>query len=289
LYVPYQVNILTNKEAFQYALQTLKPLMGEGEANATVKYLFFEQYDLSKTVLLTHEMAPFAHTDHLNETLARLIQNQPLQYILGFAYFNGLKINVNPAVLIPRPETEELIALAKTRIVNANQMIADICTGSGCIAIAMRQWFPNNPIIATDISESALATAKSSAALNFNNNTIQFRQHDVLTQAWPFEIPDIVICNPPYINRTEGNAMAPHVLLHEPHLALFVDHPDPLLFYKSLIQTFLPGAFPNIFFEMNPNYVEGLKHYCTLHQLSCEIELDMQGKERFAIISKGMN
>ncbi len=277
---------MNNKAAFQYALQTLKPLMGEDEANAIVKYLFFEQYDLSKTVLLTHEMAPFVQVDHLNETLERLTNNEPLQYILGYAYFNGLKINVNTSVLIPRPETEELIALAKTRIVNTNQTIADICTGSGCIAIAMRQWFPNNPILATDISESALATAKSSAALNFNQNTIQFHQHDLLTQTWPYETPAIVICNPPYINRTEGNAMAPHVMLHEPHIALFVDHPDPLLFYKSLIQTFLPGAFPNIFFEMNPNYVEALKHYCELHQLNCEIHLDMQGKERFAIISK---
>ena len=277
---------MTNKEAFQYALQTLKPLMGEGEANATVKYLFFEQYDLSKTLLLTHEMAPFVQVDHLNETLERLKNNEPLQYILGYAYFNGLKINVNPSVLIPRPETEELIALTKTRIVNTNQTIADICTGSGCIAIAMRQWFPYNPILATDVSESALATAKSSASLNFNHNTIQFYQHDLLTQTWPYEIPAIVICNPPYINRTEGDEMAPHVMLHEPHLALFVDHPDPLLFYKSIIQTFLPGAFPNIFFEMNPNYVEALNHYCELHQLNCEIHLDMQGKERFAIISK---
>ena len=260
--------------------------MGEGEANAIVKYLFLEQYALSKTVLLTHEMAPFTHTEQLNETLERLSNNEPLQYILGYAYFNGLKINVNPSVLIPRPETEELIALAKTKIIQTKQIIADICTGSGCIAIAMHQWFPNNTIIATDISESALATAKSSASLNFNHNTIQFHQHDVLTQAWPFEMPDIVICNPPYINRTEGDEMAPHVMLHEPHLALFVDHPDPLLFYKSIIQTFLPGAFPNIFFEMNPNYVEALIHYCELHQLNCKIHLDMQGKERFAIISK---
>jgi release factor glutamine methyltransferase len=179
-----------------------------------------------------------------------------------------------------------LIALAKTKIVNTNQFIADICTGSGCIAIAMRQWFPHNPIIATDISESALATAKSSDKSNFNHNSIKFHQHDLLTQTWPFEIPHIVICNPPYINRTESDAMAPHVMLHEPHIALFVDHPDPLLFYKSLIQTFLTGAFPTIFFEMNPNYVEGLKSYCALHQLNCEINIDMQGKERFAIISK---
>ena len=225
----------------------------------------------------------------LLKILEELKTGKPLQYVIGETEFYGLTFKVNPSVLIPRPETEELIALAKTRIVNTNQTIADICTGSGCIAIAMRQWFPNNPILATDISESALATAKSSAALNFNQNTIQFHQHDLLTQTWPYEIPDIVICNPPYINQSEGNEMAPHVMLHEPHIALFVDHPDPLLFYKSLIQTFLPVAFPSIFFEMNPNYVEAIKHYCELHQLNCEIHLDMQGKERFAIISKRMN
>lgn len=277
---------MTNREAFQHALQTLKPIMDEGEANATIRYLFFEQYALSKTALLTQEMAPFAHSEHLEATLARLLNNEPLQYILGYAYFNGLKIKVNGAVLIPRPETEELIALAKTKVTDSTQIIADICTGSGCIAMAMRQWFPNNPIIATDISEAALTTAESSAQLNFKDANIHFQQHDILSQTWPYAIPQIVICNPPYINRTEGMDMAPHVLLHEPHLALFVDHPDTLLFYKSLIQTFLPGHFPTIFFEMNPMYVKPLQHYCELHQLNCNIEKDLQGKERFAIISK---
>ncbi len=260
--------------------------MDEEEANAIVKYLFLEQYNLSKTVLLTHETLPFEQLTDLDATLTRLKNNEPLQYILGTAYFNGLKIMVNPAVLIPRPETEELIALAKPYISDTPCIIADICTGSGCIALAMRQWFPKHKIIATDLSEAAIATAKSSELNLFDTAAIQFNVHDILTQTWAYEKPQIVLCNPPYISRSEGINMSPNVMLHEPHLALFVDHPDALLFYKSLIQTFLPGAFPSLFFEMNPNYIEALKHYCNLHQLNCEIHLDMQGKERFAIISK---
>lgn len=260
--------------------------MGEEEAYANIKFLFLEKYNLSKTVLLTHESALFNHFEDLELTLQRLHKHEPLQYILGYAYFNDLKIEVNPSVLIPRPETEELVGITKSYISNEDQIIADICTGSGCIALSMRQWFPNNTIIATDISASAIETAKSSELKNFNSSKIQFELNDVLEMEWPYQIPDIVICNPPYIERSEGLQMEEHVLAHEPHLALFVDHPDPLLFYKSVVQTFLPFKFPTMFFEMNPNYVDAFMHYCLLHNLQSKILLDMQGKERFAIISK---
>lgn len=277
---------MTNQEAFQYAVDTLIPLMGNEEAKANIYYLFYEQYDLTKTILLTHDSDPFAHQNHLESSLERLKKHEPLQYILGYAYFDQLKINVNSSVLIPRPETEELVDIAKKYIINEKQIIADICTGSGCIALTMRLYFPSNKIIATDVSEKAIETAKGNELNIFNSKSIQFEIQDILKQEWLFQIPDIVICNPPYIEHSESIDMAPHVMEYEPHLALFVYHHDPLLFYKSIIQTFLPHPFPIIFFEMNPHHTEAFKNYCQLHQLNCETVSDMQGKERFAIISK---
>ncbi|MDI1232908.1 MAG: peptide chain release factor N(5)-glutamine methyltransferase [bacterium] len=277
---------MTNKEAYRFAIETLKPMMGEEEAIANIKFLFIEKYALSNLLLLTHASNTFAYLSDLIEILERLKNHEPLQYIIGYNYFGNLKILVNSSVLIPRPETEELINIAKKSITENTKIIADICTGSGCIALSMRQWFPDKKIIATDISAEAIATAQKSELENFSSPTIQFKLQDIRSQEWPFEMPDLVICNPPYIALTERVEMEAHVLQYEPHLALFVDHADPLLFYKSVIQTFLAHRFPIICFEMNPHYVEAFKHYCTLHNLTCKIEQDMQAKERFAIISK---
>lgn len=286
MHAPIKGFILTNKEAFKFAIDSIAPLMGEEEARANIKFLFLEKYNLSQTALLTNESSEFTDKVDLELTLKRLHQYEPLQYIIGHTYFSDLKINVNPSVLIPRPETEELVNIVKPYITHESQIIADICTGSGCIALSIRKWFPNNKIIATDISLQAIETAKSSEQNNFTSSKIQFELNDVLKQEWPFQIPNIVVCNPPYIERSESQQMEAHVLQHEPHLALFVDHPDPLLFYKSVVQTFLTHKFPTIFFEMNPIYVEAMQHYCQLHQLKSKIVMDMQGKERFAIISK---
>ncbi len=285
--IPFaQTLILTNSEAYTYTIQSVNPKTNLDEARAITKLLFSEKYDLNPSKLISKKDEIFSFQADLITVIERLQQDEPIQYIIGHTYFNGLKISVNKNVLIPRPETEELVYLAKELGLENARIIADICTGSGCIALSALSFPGNNKIIATDISKTALATAIANEKSNFSHSVIQFEHHDILTREWPYELPDMVICNPPYIERKEAGIMSKNVLQYEPHLALFVEHNDPLLFYKAVIMTFLPHKFPKVFFEINPLNSLALKGFCTINLLECEIIKDMQGKLRFAVISK---
>ncbi len=275
---------MTIQEAFHSVYQTLLPLQGNEEALAITHLLFSDKYEISRTQLLIREKETFIIENDLKNDIARLLLNEPVQYIIGHAWFCNLQIKVNSHVLIPRPETEELFYWASEYVNDSVKTVADICTGSGCLALAFRKKFETLQIIATDISETAIQTATLSEQSNFNSLDIQFHLHDILTQKWPFIVPDIVVCNPPYIERKEAVLMAEHVLKYEPHLALFVDNNDPLLFYKAVIQTFLPHLFPRLFFELNPLHNLALLNYCSQYQLMCEFKNDMQGKQRMALI-----
>ncbi|MDR0542818.1 MAG: peptide chain release factor N(5)-glutamine methyltransferase, partial [Dysgonamonadaceae bacterium] len=180
----------------------------------------------------------------------------PLQYILGETEFYGLPIRVNEAVLIPRPETEELVEWilndARRRTQDAGCKILDIGTGSGCIAIALARHLPEAEVYALDISEKALKVAGQNACLNKVN--VRFFRHDILSSSrFPISSFDIIVSNPPYITPSEKQAMAPNVLAHEPLQALFVPEDRPLLFYERIAdfgQTSLnPGG--RLFFETN--------------------------------------
>lgn len=242
-----------------------------------------EKYDLNP---ILHQEKPFWAEAELTDITDRLVKKEPIQYILGYTYFCGLKIAVSPDVLIPRPETEELVSLAKSLLTSEIKTIADICTGSGCIAMAMQAVAKERTIIATDVSEKALKMAADNEWANFKNKRILFKKHDILTKTWEFETPGMVICNPPYIEKKEGKDMEEHVLQYEPHLALFVEDGNALLFYEAVIQAFINATFPIILFEINPLFSKELLAYCKNCGLTCDIRNDMQGKERFAIISR---
>ncbi len=275
------------KQVYESCKEVLSPVWGNEEARAITDYLFQEKFDLGRTAIISKGDQPFEHEDELFALLSRLQQSEPVQQVLGYAYFCRLKISITKDVLIPRPETEELIELAKTHITSSQTIIADICTGSGCMALALKHLFPTNHIIATDISLPALAVAQANATTLFKTGAIHFEHHDILSGTWSFPIPHIIVCNPPYIGLNEATNMNSNVLRYEPHLALFVEDEDPLLFYKAVIRLFLPHPFPLIFFEINPFYAEALVAFCNEHQLTCILTNDIHNNTRFALIEKG--
>lgn len=179
---------------------------------------------------------PEAEKERIREIVRRLKQQEPIQYILGTADFYSLSFEVNPSVLIPRPETEELVE----RIILDNQdrriRILDVGTGSGCIAITLRKHLKEANVMATDISPEALATARRNAKRN--NVSIPLFQTDILqTEQAAADIPyrfDIIVSNPPYVREAERKDMERNVLEHEPSLALFVPDDDPLLYYRHI-------------------------------------------------------
>ena len=216
--------------------ETLLPLYGKEETEALTRIICCEMlgqtpvdFFLGKDISLSSNQKTF-----LQSILERLHDFEPIQYIQQQAPFYGKRFYVAPGVLIPRPETEELVQLVTERI-PSDASILDIGTGSGCIAISLSLALPHAQVVAYDISEKALTIAK------INNERLQgkvkFSQTDILTyQPSMTEIGmyDAIVSNPPYITIKEAGSMAPNVLNHEPHEALFVPNDDPMLFYRQI-------------------------------------------------------
>ena len=196
----------------------------------------------------------------LNAAVDRLYHGEPIQYILGEAEFFGLKFKVRPGVLIPRPETEELVELILKDIKNHKDrqiQILDIGTGSGCIAVALAKNMPEAKVSAWDISGEALEVARENAEIN--DVTIDFSLQDIRKSGLPGEVfPkfDIIVSNPPYVCQNEKADMENHVLNHEPHLALFVDDDDPLIFYRIISQFAVKNLKKGrgLYFEINSRF-----------------------------------
>lgn len=201
----------------------------------------------------------------LQRILDKLRKHEPIQYIIGSTIFCNLKFKVTPAVLIPRPETQELVNLIITEN-NGKQTILDIGTGSGCIAISLSKQLPQAVVTGWDISPEALQIAQ-------DNNTelkanVYFKQQDIFDSGIETNHSfDIIVSNPPYVTESDKKEMQPEVLEHEPGLALFVPDDDPLLYYRRIAQFAEKALHPQgkIYLEINQNYgeetVELLKEY----------------------------
>lgn len=187
-----------------------------------------------------------------NSVLAELEKHRPIQYIFGKAHFYGMDFEVNENTLIPRPETEELVDW----IIHENRSggkirILDIGTGSGCIAISLAKNLPGAEVFAVDVSEKALEVATGNASRN--NVKVNFILKDILTAESLPEAFDVIVSNPPYVRELEKAEIKPNVLEYEPHLALFVEDSDPLLFYRK-IALLAKGNLPQngrLYFEVN--------------------------------------
>lgn len=210
---------------------------------------------------------------------------QPIQQILGESRFLTLKISLNNKVLIPRPETEELCDLIIRENPGAKRIL-DIGTGSGCIGIALKKYIPDAETEACDICADALNTALENAIQN--ETDIQFKKADVLGSDFPTHFQDrfdLIVSNPPYVLRSEAADMQQQVLDHEPHLALFVEGQDPVLFYKKIIEhcSSLLNPRGKLYFELNPLTANQVEQFAKDSGLYSEILLirDMSGKMRF--------
>jgi release factor glutamine methyltransferase len=238
-------------------------------------------------IALTNEQAG-ALIDILNQ----LKTGKPIQYILGVTEFYGMPFKVNPSVLIPRPETEELvewtIASVSSRQLAAG-CILDIGTGSGCIAISLKKNLPQFKVSAIDISGEALTTAKENATLN--NVDVEFINEDILHPKKPFTFHlsaftskiEIIISNPPYVTLHDKTQMHANVTDFEPHTALFVPEDDPLVFYKAIADFAADNLAPGglLFFEINESYGEEVVQLLNDKQFkNIELRKDMSGRDR---------
>lgn len=232
--------------------------ISEGEASALAFMLIEETTQLSKAQILTSD-CDGTDADSLLSMAQTIASGTPIQQVLGYAYFCGLKLKVTPSVLIPRPETEELVHWVVDES-PAPRSILDIGTGSGCIAIALAKALPQTRLTAIDISDEALAVARKNAKIH--GVDIDFIQADILNPN-PYLANnrfDVIVSNPPYICNKEADEMEKNVLNHEPHVALFVPDDDPLLFYRAIAEKTLTMLTPDgtLFFEINRLYAQEL-------------------------------
>jgi release factor glutamine methyltransferase len=212
-------------------LATAYPL---NETNALVNIIFRHvfRYTTHDLIINASEIIKNEKQKEINGIISRLLQHEPIQYIIGETEFFGLKFSVTPDVLIPRNETEELVQYIINENPSFNGNILDIGTGSGCIAISLMKHLKNAHVFACDISPNALKTAQKNAKMN--NVDVTFFQHDILLNKESTFQYDIIVSNPPYVTEKEKDMMESNVLKHEPHTALFVPDSDPLKFYNAI-------------------------------------------------------
>ena len=243
---------------YRELIAALTPLHGSGEARAIVRMVMEERFHLSQTDLLLGKDTQLSATDRteFEKIASRLIQGEPVQYVLGFADFCGHRFRVTPDVLIPRPETEELTRWAMDECLASNSPsspchILDLCTGSGCIAISLALALPAARVTAVDISAAALDVARHNAAALGAANVTFVQQNVLISHLSP--LISCIVSNPPYVCQSEAVDMSATVTDHEPSLALFVPDEDPLLFYRAIArigrEVLVPGG--RIMVELN--------------------------------------
>ena len=286
---------MTIREFIDDCKRRLLPLYGKEEAASLASRALEDIFNISRTKQITY---PDTEINNPETVITRLESGEPIQYIAGFEYFCGEKFKVGPGVLIPRPETEELVNLICSESnLRASEFpkpfkIFDICTGSGCIAWSLHKKLAetmNLESYGCDISETALKYAKNQRYL-YGRRWPMFFRYDVLNgdfQALKSFIGklDIIVSNPPYIAEKEKALMHKNVLDFEPEQALFVSDKDPLLFYRKIAEMAQELLYPGgkLYFEINPLFADGLeqmlkgKGFCNIRLIS-----DLTGRIRFA-------
>jgi release factor glutamine methyltransferase len=288
-------------EEEQYIKEQLKEIYGEGEA-ANIAGLAIEHvtgFSKTERVSKRQEQLSSSQLEKLQKTLQRLQLHEPIHYIMNKAWFYGMELYVDQNVLIPRPETEELVqwivddvkASGKDvfvrRLMEADKTaqlkILDVGTGSGCIALALKKTMPKAEVWGCDISEEALNVARRNGSLL--DIRIDFQGLDFLDEAQQKLLPtvDIIVSNPPYLPLKDKEQMHPNVLDHEPHTALFVPDNDPLVFYRAVAEFSKKRLYENgsIYMEIHESLGQDvIKLFNENGYGNIELRRDMQGKDR---------
>ncbi len=282
------------KEAYHQLQQSIQPLYANREAS-NIADLIMEDitgWDRSRRIIHHDALLSEPQLERYTHCKRELLHGRPTQYVLGHAWFCDMRFQVDEHVLIPRPETEELVMEVKKMYAEILPekdhlfKMVDIGTGSGCIAIALKKYFPNWDVWAVDKSNGALAIAKTNAVLL--DTSIRFVASDILKEAKTDHLPafDLIISNPPYIPVEDKQDMDDRVLDHEPHEALFVTDEDPLQFYKAIIafsdHHLLRGGM--LFFETHELFAQEVA--ALLEENGFEniaVRKDFQEKERIVL------
>lgn len=275
---------MTVKEMTGELRNSLVPLYGKGESDAIIRLIFHFLKGWTLTDLLIHgpdQISPYI-SGKIEEIKQRLLRHEPIQYITGEARFHGMEMKIKPGVLIPRPETEELVDIILDDYKDREDLkVLDICSGSGCIAIALARNLPFSQVTAVDLSQEAMeVTEENSRILKARIKTIRADIFD-----WKPEGKfNIIVSNPPYVMDKEILQMERNVIDYEPHEALFVRDEDPLVFYSRIsdiaIEALDRGG--RLYFEINPLEADSLKEMIVSKGFAdVTILLDTSGKKRF--------
>jgi len=277
-------------------VNSLSAVVDEAEAQSFF-YLVVEQFHQLKRIDLALEPTftiTEAQWQQWESIRLRLLNQEPIQYILGSTSFYGLPFIVNPAVLIPRPETEELVewvlksfALNRQPTTDNRQQLLDIGTGSGCIAISLAKNLPDVHVSALDVSAKALEIAQ----LNAQQNGVQinFICQNILETTKLDQQFEVIVSNPPYVREIEKHEIQANVLEHEPHLALFVTDEDPLLFYRKIGELAIDSLTPSgsLFVEINQYLGEAtVQLFLQIGFTQVELKKDLYGNDRMIRASR---
>lgn len=277
----------TLKQLLDSSRSRLTPVYGGSEASWLLRIIMEHLKGWDQVELLMRadkEVSNFL-VSSVNAVIDRLLHHEPIQYIFGDTYWHGMTLKVSPDVLIPRPETEELVDIIVKDNQQSDLKVLDVCTGSGCIAVALAKFMNFPQVTAIDISQPALAIARENATLQ--KVKVKFETADALDLGKTLTGKyDIIVSNPPYVMESEKSAMDSNVLDHEPALALFVPDRDPLKFYKA-IATYAYTALDDkgrLYFELNPLTANALRSWMLQSGWSDVTFLpDINAKTRFLI------
>lgn len=281
---------MTVSDLRRAAVAALIPLYGRGEAEWMARLTLEYVTGWSRVDLLVDADKELGEVrvEAVKNIVDRLLKHEPLQYILGYEDFMGLKINVNPSVLIPRPETQELVNIIIDREAKASDLsVLDAGTGSGAIAVALSRNLRFASVTAIDNSDAALEVARGNAERL--RTPVTFVNADMLSlTSLPGEPFDIIVSNPPYVLDSERTEMSANVLGHEPSAALFVPDSDPLRFYLALARYAAAGGLKpggRLYFECNPLTIAALASQLEADFDEVETVRDSFGRQRFIIAS----
>ncbi|MHB9056082.1 MAG: peptide chain release factor N(5)-glutamine methyltransferase [Paludibacteraceae bacterium] len=269
---------------------SLKEIYPESEIHVFGNLLLEKITGLSRTQLLLHNnlLLNDEQNNQAIQFIERLKKQEPIQYVLGETEFYGLKFKVNGSVLIPRPETEELVEWIISDYSKQNGiMILDIGTGSGCIPISLKAKLQKAKVYALDISEDSLKIARENAELN--HVEIEFFRNDILKPANIDKQWNVIVSNPPYIPVSEKNEIEKNVIDFEPHLALFVENKNPLLFYQKIAEFALIHltSLGKLYFEIHKDYAPECRKLLEDYGFrNVEIRKDICGNDRMIKASR---
>lgn len=277
----------TRREIFHQLRSVAEELYGEAEGGQIAEMIVLSKGGITRNELLVEPNKEIVIND-LDTVIEQLRSWRPVQYIIGVASFDDMELEVGEGVLIPRPETEELVEWIASEA-GRDAKIVDICTGSGCIALALRRRLMGSKVWGIDISSEALAIARRNAEKYASD--VELKEGDALgdfDQLVDAEI-DVVVSNPPYIPMSDKKFMRRNVTDHEPQIALFVEDDDPLLFYRSIARTAhrMLGDGGKLYFEIYENFARAMEDMLKTEGYdNIVVREDFRGKPRMICAEK---